>query len=106
MHALFLYAVPLLDYSGCELLPLDENNLNEQEGVSTSCPPGRLTGYFHEGDFYPTQTGVPIDWNGDGDLNDTGVIADINNDGKLTILHGHDDWSNLKFGKFITASTA
>jgi hypothetical protein len=106
MHALFLYAVPLLDYSGCELLPLDENNLNEQEGVGTSCPPGRLTGYFHEGAFYTTQTGVPIDWNGDGDLNDTGVIADINNDMKLTILHGHDDWSKLKFGKFITASTA
>jgi hypothetical protein len=106
MHALFLYGVPLLDYSGCELLPLDENNLNEQEGVGTSCPPGRLTGYFHEGAFYTTQTGVPVDWNHDGDFNDTGVIADINGDGKLTILHGHDDWSKLKFGKFITASTA
>jgi hypothetical protein len=41
---------------------------------------------------FPTivPTGVPVDWNHDGDFNDTGVIADINKDGKLTILHVHD----------------
>jgi hypothetical protein len=105
MHAAFLYDVPLLDYSGCELPPLDENNLREQEGIGRSCPEGRMTVFFSP---FPTivPTGVPVDWNHDGDFDDTGVIADINRDGKLTILHGHDDWSNLKFGKFITASTA
>jgi hypothetical protein len=105
MHAAFLYDVPLLDYSGCELPPLDENNLNEQEGVGQSCPEGRMT-VFYSPWMNIIPTGVPVDWNHDGDFNDTGVIADINNDGKLTILHGHDDWSNLKFGKLITASTA
>jgi hypothetical protein len=105
MHAAFLYDVPILDYSGCELSPLDEKNLNEQEGIGQSCPEGRMTVFFSP---FPTivPTGVPVDWNHDGGFNDTGVIADINKDRKLTILHGHDDWSNLKFGKLITASTA
>jgi hypothetical protein len=105
MHAAFLYDVPLLDYSRCELPPLDENNLSEQEGIGRSCPEGRMT-VFYSPWMTITPTGVPVDWNHDGDFNDTGVIADINRDGKLAILHGHDDWSNLKFGKFITASTA
>jgi hypothetical protein len=105
MHAAFLYDVPLLDYSGCELPPLDENNLSEQEGIGRSCPEGRMT-VFYSLWMTITPTGVLVDWNHDGDFDDTGVIADINRDGKLTILHGHDDWSKLKFGKLITASTA
>lgn len=98
MYSLYYWSIPTLDFSRCELPPLDERNLDESAGVDTSCPPGRLTGYFHEGAFYKTQTGVPVDWNRDGDVQDVGVVADINNDGKYTVLHGYDDWSNLKFG--------
>jgi hypothetical protein len=56
---------------------------------------------YHPGPHY-TVTDVSVDWNGDGDFKDQDDLADINKDGRYTVLHGHDDWSNLKFEKVLT----
>jgi hypothetical protein len=66
-----------LDYSRSKLPTLSENSLNETRGVGQSLPPGLKTAY---GPFTSivNNTGIPIDWNRDGDFVDTGVSADIN----------------------------
>ena len=101
-----------LDYSRSILDELNENNLDELSGVSTSTPPGLNTIY---GPSTPrmSQTGMSIDWNRDGDTKDRGVIADINSFGiscqsrlmALTIppppppppLRGFEDWTSLRY---------
>lgn len=89
-----------LDYSQSSLATLDESNLNEPNGISASTPPGLTTVY---GPVPPgpgfTATGIPVDWNFDGDTNDLGVTSNIN--GGLAcgatapneVLTGFDDWN-------------
>ena len=38
----------------------------------------------------------PIDWNGDGDTRDAGLVVDLNNDGLPTYLTGFDDWAYIR----------
>ncbi len=64
----------VLDYSPGALGNLNENFLNEFEGM---CGPG-----------------FPIDWNGNGTLEDD-VSVDLNNDGVLTLHRDFDDWFNV-----------
>ena len=72
----------ILDYSIGDRIPLDENNLDETQGVCGS--PG-------------------WDWNGNSIL-ESGVVLDLNPTdplamylcgGVLTVLHDSDDWSSL-----------
>lgn len=79
----------LMDYSHGDRPPLDENNLDENQGVCGPNPPGP----------------VVIDWNNNGTL-EASVVRDINPSdtaqglacgGVLTVLTDHDDWSNLVF---------
>jgi hypothetical protein len=76
----------LLSYSLGTRPPLDENLLDEAQGVC-GAPPG--PGW---------------DWNRDGDILDFGMPGDINGlpggngDGIYMVLRDHDDWSNLLFG--------
>lgn len=75
----------VLDYSIGDRIPLDENDLDENEGT---CGPG-----------------FPWDWNGNT-LIETAVVLDINPDsdpfhelfcgGVLSILRDRDDWGNIK----------
>jgi hypothetical protein len=59
----------------------------------------RVDGGFNAATLLPT----PIDWNIDGDTNDSGLTQDINFDGEpdgqpggpTTTLTGYDDWANL-----------
>jgi hypothetical protein len=106
-----------LDYSWVELPTLDEANLNEAAGIGVPVQ----TVFFVDTDgdgyndgFRRVSVGVlPIDWNRDGDTDDTGVSTDLNSlvwgfdahgnpkwvcdswDRGLQRLKGYDDWSNL-----------
>jgi hypothetical protein len=70
----------VLDYSVGVRPSLDENNLDETQGVCGNPP------------------GPGWDWNGDGDATDVGIAFDINvdrdgiGDGVLGILQDHNDW--------------
>ena len=69
------------DFSHGDRLVLDENTLNESQGVCGE---------------------QPIDWNLDGDL-ESGIAMDLNPEsgdtcgGAMVQLHDFDDWSNLTF---------
>jgi hypothetical protein len=84
-----------LDYSRSALATLNENGLNEPDGISPSTPSGLRTYICSSGSI--TDTGIPVDWNIDGDTVDTGVIRSINCDGLLVTLNGYNDWINLQY---------
>lgn len=77
-------------FSTGERLVLDENTLNETQGVCGA---------------------QPIDWNLDGDL-ESGLALDLNPDGgascggSLVTLHDFDDWANLTFAGLADRSGA
>ena len=96
-----------LDYSRSQLPSLNEGNLSEPAGIGASTPPGLRTIY---GPPVPVIdfTGIPLDWNRDGDLSDNGVTANLNNVAPqvggcssttatgvpiINILDGNDDWN-------------
>jgi hypothetical protein len=92
-----------LDYSRSSLSTLNEANLISNAGVSSSTPPGIITVYGPPSPSF-TATGVPVDWNDDGDTIDNGVGVDINNLGfggcqtsPNQILQGHNDWNNILY---------
>jgi hypothetical protein len=82
-----------LDYSRCAIAALGENSISEPAGIGPSCPPGLMT--FANGML--TTTGIPIDWNNDGDKVDTGILKDLNGDTVLSTLNGFDDWKHLTY---------
>lgn len=90
-----------LDYSRCTLSPLNENKLNEINGISPSppeCSKGRLTVAFPYGDCNTPSffvLGGPVDWDQDGDLPKprTSIAADVNCNGGYDILNGYSDWN-------------
>lgn len=82
-----------LDYSRCDIAALSENSLSEPAGIGPSCPPGLMT----FANNLLTLTGIPIDWNGDMDVIDTGITKDINDDGGLFTLNGSFDWSHITY---------
>lgn len=73
-------------YSTGGRIPLDENNLNESQGV---CGAG------HAG----------IDWNKDGDMVDAGMSENLNADTLIGVLHDHNDWDNLYFLGILSEGT-
>ena len=89
-----------LDYSRQQLPTLDESALVEADGISG--PAGYKTVFGVNGIRRLVSADAPIDWNGDGDTNDT-VAADPNRleyscgrtPGEL--LKGGDDWRNLQW---------
>jgi len=84
----------VLDYSVGVRPPLDENNLDENQGICGNPP------------------GPPWDWNQDGDAVDVGLMLDINldnsevGDGLLEILEDYNDWAFLVFGGISDADGA
>jgi hypothetical protein len=97
-----------LDYSRSALAPLNENNLNEPNGISPSDPPGLTTIYGPRGQGkgpgFNTTTGVPIDWNYNKIYTDRNVISNINGgldgndcDGIQQNLKGFNDWNALVY---------
>lgn len=75
----------VLGYSTGVRISLNESSLDEQAGI---CGLG---------------VGPPIDWNGDGDATDVGLVWDINRDGAnigdgfFSIVADYNDWANIFF---------
>jgi hypothetical protein len=93
-----------LDYSRDTLATLNENNLTESIGIQAGSFPETIIGSNGTGNNR-TATGIPIDYNNDGDTNDT-VARDINNQKgscvsyppiQPPILTGHTDWDKIVF---------
>ncbi len=110
--SIFLGTRPL-DYSRSILFQLDERALDENNGISTSTPPGLFTVYGPPppNNGVINKTGIPLDWNRDGDTVDV-VPADINfirnvpdcnpnaggNNSTSQVLNGFDDWNQQGVG--------
>jgi uncharacterized protein YjdB len=78
-----------LDYSTGVRPELDENNLDETQGVCGNPP------------------GPGWDWNGDGDAIDVGIVVDINNgDDRFEILRDSDDWTLITLRVLSSSSGA
>ncbi len=69
----------ITSYSVGVRIDLDENNLDERQGVCGSPP------------------GPGVDWNSDGDAADFGFAKNLNGsyDDVLTVLRDYNDWANL-----------
>lgn len=87
-------------FSGSDLLPLDEEHLNESLGFDTW-----LSGYktlincdfgFGQKAWSVVKISGPVDFTCDGDLSDSNANRDLNRDGSRSVLEGFDDWSSLK----------
>ena len=95
-----------LDYSRCEINELDEMKLDEDKGISKTCPPGMLT-IIYGHNLYDSDrckdkaevipTGIPVDWDKNNLTNGTAIPADLNCDGEYSSLGSIDDWNNLVF---------
>jgi hypothetical protein len=98
-----------LDFSRSNLSALNENNLTERDGVSLSDPASLITirgptsaGPPPQGPTR-THTGIPIDWNYNGRIDDRNVVSDINaelvcrSNQRGEILKGFDDWKNVRY---------
>jgi hypothetical protein len=73
----------VIQYSTGTRIPLDENNLDETEGICGNPP------------------GPGVDWNLNGSATDVSIAADINGDGQLQLLEDYNDWANLDFAGII-----
>jgi hypothetical protein len=90
-----------IDYSGQQLPSLNEfvtpqglGGLDENLGVSGGAGNTDIVFYYAPAELVGPSDG-PIDWNNDGNANETHVQADINNDGSYTLLTGFNDWDYL-----------
>jgi RTX calcium-binding nonapeptide repeat (4 copies) len=94
-----------LDYSRSALPTLNEAALNEQNGIGASTPPGLRTIYNGPGEPFQgprlTATGVPVDFNFNGVINQQPVASNINEglgcEVTGTTLTGFNDWNNLVY---------
>lgn len=87
------------DYSHYRLDDLDENSLNENDGLRLPPTETRTVGtyYFCGGGQWLVYNAQTVDWNCNLASSDMGISMDVNNDGALGILAGYDDWQNLTF---------
>jgi hypothetical protein len=99
-----------IDYSRSQLNTLNENSLNEATGVSASTPTG-LTTVYGPTPRLTRVTGQAFDWNRDGDMTDTGVVADVSNIGISSCgasvgqnLIGYNDWANIRLAPTTSVS--
>ena len=100
-----IYGQRRLDYSGSQLPDLDEGNLSEPDGIGGG--PYDFTIYSSpNGMPILASAGLPIDWDLDGQATEIKVEANINNfsraniiynSPRFEILHGYNDWKNLKY---------
>ena len=102
----------VLDYSESELEDLNENALNESEGLtvlSGTSPLGTFrTSYRCPGSVNETaRTGGSIDWNCSQRIDRGTVSSEINGSGGRSTLSGYNDWEGLRFnGGLLGANEA
>ena len=92
-----------LNYSSCAMASLNESQLNEAQGIGSTCPPGldtwigwhNINGKTCPPDrLVPTPTG-PLDWNMSDSIETS--KHDIDCDKRHTLVSGFDDWSHLRY---------
>ncbi len=92
-----------LAYSNQALATLNEKSLDETKGVGGATD--RYVVYNNTHLFMP-RANEPVDWNNDGDTQDTNVSADINYHSKINecnqpssdqVLEGYNDLNNLRY---------
>jgi hypothetical protein len=87
------------DYSANILRDLNESAVDEATGVIVGVP-NKVYGtrYYCGAGEHIENDAKSVDWNCDGDKDDTGISGDINHDGNNNqILLGHNDWSKIRF---------
>jgi hypothetical protein len=88
-----------IDYSSALMPDLNENQLNEPNGLNVSLTSTDLSVFYTNGGITPVfapTNGAPIDWNQDGSI-EPNVCADISGEsagkcGSLPTLLGANDW--------------
>ncbi len=87
-----------VDYSGQRLLTLNEEDLDENVGVSGGSGNTDIVFYFVPGAELLGPAFGPIDWNANGII-EPHVQGDLDNDdwnvGHPSLLHGFNDWGYL-----------
>jgi hypothetical protein len=109
MNYNFQFSTPVgtrpLDYSKCALPTLNENLLNESEGIGNDCSADSSTwvGWHNlrgetrcRPDTLADTDGTPVDYDGDNNFNET-LIQDINCDRQLTELRSQNDWHSITY---------
>jgi hypothetical protein len=94
-----------LDYSNCSLISLNENNLNESQGMGANCYAERLTVIKCPAPGMTVVVGGSKNWDfaTDDDSNEMGLANDINGNNRgdcvnsKQILTSHDDWKNIEY---------
>ena len=84
-----------IDYSRAALPTLDENALSEAAGLTT--PNGIVRYKCPNGSQRDAASGANVDWNCNGAISASTVVANINGEGGQTMLGGANDWANVKF---------
>ena len=100
-----------LDYSREKLASLDENNLVESVGIESNSFPETIIGSDNSFNNR-TGTSIPIDYNNDGDVDDSvsrnitnlKKSCQVNPEPQLDILESQDDWSSIVYDFRGTAS--
>lgn len=89
------------DYQRMATPDLDENNLNENLGLTGA---GSVTGYgtrywYYSGGWYEatsTNAAGAIDWNKNNVI-ESSVAADINGSGSMTVITSQNNWDNIDY---------
>jgi len=85
------------DYQRTTPYTLDENALNEANGIGSVSNGYRTKWYCPGGSTRTSTAAYPIDWDCDGSTDASLVSVDINHDGSKTVLTSQLNWKNLAY---------
>ncbi len=91
-----------VDYSRFPVSSLNENALNEAQGLNTPTGDGQLSGYgcvyFVNGNqITKPACATNVDWDNDGNATEASVSVDINKANGKSTLQSFEDWQHLVF---------
>ena len=96
---------PFLDYERFDLKNLNENSLNEADGLSiyglSDAPLSKYGVRWFSGGvskFKANSAHANVDWDGDGNSTETGVASNINNtNGNTALMARYPEWANIVY---------
>ncbi len=86
-------------YSRVNPPALNENSLQERQGLGPTAAPWKTTYFCPDGTRRRTQNAAsqPIDWDCDGSIDTNAVRTSINNDSSYGTLQAQNNWSSLVY---------